>query len=123
MIHTLRRIRKSAEPSRALAAGSSIQLLPQLGHRLPLPCDFLFRLLLVGEQVRNQVAAQLPFELLQEPGGILDLLVDRQAVAEAEFGVVFKQRVRPGGPLAVGVLAVRRARQVAAVDRRAARGV
>ena len=54
---------------------------------------------------------------------ILRLLVDRQAEAHAELGTVFEQRVRPRRALALGRLRVRRARQVAAVNRRAARGV
>jgi hypothetical protein len=43
--------------------------------------------------------------------------------AEAELGVVFKQRVGPRRPAPSGVLGVRRGGQVAAVDRRAAGGV
>ena len=51
------------------------------------------------------------------------LLVDRVAHAEAEFGVVFEQRVRPGRAAAVLIDGVRRRGQVAAVNRGAAGGV
>ena len=40
----------------------------------------------------------------------LKVLVCRQAKAEAELGIVLEQRVRPGGPAALGVLSPRRHR-------------
>ena len=51
------------------------------------------------------------------------MLIDRQAEAQAKFGVVFEQRVGPRRPAPFGVGGVRRGRQVAAVDRRTAGGV
>ena len=62
-------------------------------------------------------------ELGQQFAGVLGLLVDRQPHAQAELGVVFEQRVGPGDAAPVLVERVRRGRQVAAVDRRAAGGV
>ena len=60
---------------------------------------------------------------LEQLVGVLDLLIDGQAEAEAELGAVLEQRVRPGRAAALVVDRVGRAGQVAAVDRRAARGV
>src|SRR5688572_16449560 len=51
------------------------------------------------------------------------VLVDRQAEAQAELGVVLEQRVGPRRAAAIVVRAIRRGRQVAAVDRRAPRGI
>ena len=51
------------------------------------------------------------------------LLVERQAEAEAELGVVLEERVRPGRAAALAVRRPGRGRQVAAVDRGAAGGV
>ena len=50
-------------------------------------------------------------------------LVGGNAHTETELGVVFEERVGPRGTAAVGALAVRGRREVAAVDRRAARRV
>src|SRR5208283_964123 len=47
------------------------------------------------------------------------LLVDRKPEPETEFGIVFKQRIRPGRSAAVEILRPRRSRQVSTVDRRA----
>ncbi len=52
-----------------------------------------------------------------------DVRVERQPEAEPELRVVLEQRVRPRRSAAVAVGRVRRRRQVAAVDRRAAGGV
>ena len=60
---------------------------------------------------------------LHQLAGELGLLVDRQAEAQAELGVVLEEAVRPGRPAAVLVHRPRRRRQVAAVDRGAAGGV
>jgi hypothetical protein len=49
--------------------------------------------------------------------------VERHAESEAELRVVLEERVRPGRAPAVAVGGVRGGGQVAAVDRRAARGV
>ena len=51
------------------------------------------------------------------------MAVHAEAHAEAEFRVVLEQRVRPRRPAPVAVRRERRGRQVAAVNRRAARGV
>ena len=51
------------------------------------------------------------------------MLVDADAEAQAEFGIVLEQRVAPGRAASFGVLAVGRGGQVAAVDRGAAGGV
>ena len=51
------------------------------------------------------------------------MLVGGEPKAQAEFGVVFEQRVRPCRTAALGVLGPRRDRQIAAVDRGAAGGV
>ena len=45
--------------------------------------------------------------------------VERQAEAETELSVVFKQRVRPRRAAAVAIGRVRRGGQIATVDRRA----
>ncbi len=63
--------------------------------------------------------AEPPYQL----AGVFVLLVDGQAHAQAEFGVVFEQRVGPGRAAAVLVGAVGRGGQVAAVDGGAAGGV
>ena len=49
--------------------------------------------------------------------------VHAQPQPEAEFRVVFEQRIRPCRPAAVAIGRVRRGRQIAAVNRRAAGGV
>src|SRR6202140_2587041 len=51
------------------------------------------------------------------------LLIGGEAHSEAELGVVFEQRVGPRGPAATRVRGIGRGRQIAAVNRRAARGV
>ena len=63
----------------------------------------------------DQTEHQLP--------GEFRLLVDGEPEAQAELGIVFKQRVRPGRSAAFGILGPGRGRQIAAVDRRAAGGV
>ena len=79
---------------------------------------------LIGvEQGLHKFVAQARREPLDQFPRELRLLVDRQAHAQREFRVVFKQRVRPGGAAAIVVDGVRRGGQVAAVNRRAARGV
>ena len=55
--------------------------------------------------------------------GKLGLLVDGEPEAQAEFGIVFEQRIRPGRAAAVGILGPGSGGQVAAVDRGAAGGV
>jgi len=60
---------------------------------------------------------------LQEPTGVLHLVIESEAHAQAELRVVLEQRVRPRGAAAVRVLRPRRGRQVPAVDRGAPGGV
>ena len=58
------------------------------------------------------VAAHAPQKFLRE----FCLLIDGDAEAQAEFGVVFEERIGPCRAAAVGVLAPWSGRQVAAVD-------
>src|SRR6516225_4150453 len=51
------------------------------------------------------------------------LLINGEPHAEAKLCVVFKQRVRPGGPTPLAVLRIRCRWKISAVDRRAARRV
>ena len=51
------------------------------------------------------------------------LLIQRRSHAESELGIVLKERVRPRGSAALRIEGVRCCRQVAAVDRRAARRI
>ena len=62
-------------------------------------------------------------EFLEQFLGKFLLLVNRDAEAEAEFRVVLEQRIAPRRAAAAFVRRVRRGRQVAAVDRGAARRV
>ena len=59
----------------------------------------------------------------QQLAGVLGLLVQREADAQPELGVVLEERVGPGRPAPVRVLGPGRGGQVAAVDRGAAGGV
>ena len=106
-----------------IAAADGRQPLLERRHQRPLQGDLGVGLLLVVDQGLDDLVAQLAAELGQQRVAILQLLVDRQAEAHAELGTVLEQRVRPGRALALGRLRVGRAGQVAAVDRRAARGV
>ena len=54
---------------------------------------------------------------------VLILLVHGKPHAQAEFGVVFKQRIGPGRPAALAIYGVRSGRQIAAVDGRTSRSV
>ena len=71
----------------------------------------------------GEVVADLRGELGQQSARHRRLLVDRQAVAEAEFGIVLEQRVVPRRSAPVGADLPGMRRQVAAIDRRAAGGV
>ncbi len=62
-------------------------------------------------------------ELLRQASCVRGLAVDREAVAEAELGVVFEKGAGPGRSTAGGVGGPRRGREVRAVDGRAARRV
>ena len=79
---------------------------------------------LIGfEQSVHQVRAEFGGEGGQNVVGIFHLLVEGQAEAQAEFGVIFKQRVGPGWAASFLVRGVRGGGQVAAVDGRTAGGV
>ena len=60
---------------------------------------------------------------MKELDGVFHLLVQGDAEAKAEFGVVFKQGIGPGGAASFGVVGPRGGGQVAAVNGGAARGV
>ena len=64
----------------------------------------------------HQVRAQFLFEFWQQFARIFILLVNCQAHAQAKFGVVFKQRVRPGGSASLRIHSPRGGGQVAAID-------
>src|SRR5712691_11771590 len=50
-------------------------------------------------------------------------MISGEAHAEAEFRIVFEQRIGPRRPAALGVHGIGRGWQITAVDRRTARGV
>ena len=85
--------------------------------------DALLGLLVGIQDGLRQFLADLEAETPDQFAGILVLLVDGQAQAQAEFGVVFEQRVGPRRSAALVVGAVGRGGQVAAVDGGAAGGV
>ena len=93
---------------------------PQLGDALPLRPDPALAALVGGEDLVDELRADLRRQRLQEVHGHRVVLVGGEAQAEAELGVVLEQRVRPGGAAPFGVLGPRRGREVAAVDRGAA---
>src|SRR4051812_46047503 len=70
-----------------------------------------------------EVLADRDRETLEQFDRELALLVERKAEAEAEFGVVLEERVRPGRTAALRILRPRRRRQIAAEDRRTAGGI
>ena len=119
------------------SASASAQQIARLGRRRA-PCSFVLEQLpraarcasmpgfggLVGREERSrQVVAQMPERAPDQLARIFRLLVQGQAHAQAELGVVLEERVGPGRAAAVVVDRPGRGRQVAAVDRRAAGGV
>ena len=108
---------------RASEALVAVQLLAQRLHPLTLLVDLGLGLLRSPQQRRRQFVADGPRQPRHQHLGKLLLLVERDSHAEAELGVVFKERVGPGRPAALRIAGVRRGGQVAAVDRRAAGGV
>ena len=72
------------------------------------------------ENLNRELVADRRCQALYQFLGVVALFVDGQPDAHAELGVVFEQRVRPGRAASFRVHAVRRCRQVAAVDRGAA---
>ena len=85
-----------------------------------MPC---FGLLVGVQDGLRQFLADLEAETPDQFAGVLVLLVDGQAQAQAELGIVFEERVGPGRAASFVVGAVGRGGQVAAVDGRAAGGV
>ncbi len=124
-IHTLLRTSVSAMASRLLRIGRfvPVQLLAQHAHPLALRVDLGFSVLRCADQVGHQFRADGRRKPRHQRLGKCLLLVERGPHAKTELGVVFKQRVRPGRSAALRVVCVRRGGQVAAIDRRAARGV
>ena len=70
-------------------------------------------------KIRSQCRRHLAGQALRH----FQVLVRGQTKAKTEFGVVLKQRVRPGGSATFAIGGPRRHRQIAAVDGRAAGGV
>ena len=103
--------------------GDVLQLFFQLDNALALLVDVGLVFLRRVEQCVDQLVAELAVAALDQFAGKLGLLVDGEAEAEAEFGVVFEQRVRPGRAAAFAILRPGSRGQVAAVDRGAAGGV
>jgi len=101
----------------------SRQLAPKRQHTVTLGRDAGFGRLIRIEQRSCQTVADLRREMLKQAAGGGDVRVEREAEAEPELRVVLEEGVRPGRPPAVTVRRVRRRRQVAAVNRRAAGGV
>ena len=85
--------------------------------------DALLGLLVGIQDGLRQFLADLEAETPDEFAGILVLLIDGEALAQAEFGIVFEERVGPGRSAAFGVGAVGRGGQVGAVDGGAAGGI
>ncbi len=85
--------------------------------------DALLGFLVGVENGLRQFLADAEAEPPDQFAGVLVLLVDGQAHAQAELGVIFEQRVGPGRAAAFVVGAVGRSGQVAAVDGGAAGGV
>src|SRR5262249_54366546 len=75
------------------------------------------------EQRTGQSLANMGAEAVYKLLRIVALMIEREAHAQSEFGIVLKQRVAPSRPSALSVLRVRRRRQIAAIDTRAPRGV
>ena len=99
------------------------QLLLEGGDALALLVDAGFVGLDGVDEAGHEVVAEFGGELLEQLAGELLLLVNGDAEAEAEFGVVLEERVVPGRAASVLVLGVGRGGQVAAVDGGAAGGV
>ncbi len=107
----------------SLGSFRSGNLCPECKHPLPLRLNPGFLRLVGAQNGGHQFVADDRRQPPQQAFGIALLLIEGQAHAHTEFRIVFKQRVRPGGAASALILGIRRGRQVAAVDRRAARGV
>ncbi len=95
----------------------------QLGDADALRPDLRLGDLRGGEDGVHQPRIDLALEFQSQLRRQCQMLVGGQPEPQAEFGVVLKQRVRPGRAAPFGVLGPRRGGQVAAVNRRAAGGV
>ncbi len=82
--------------------------------------DSGFRGLVGIEDFLDQSVADVRGQRCEQLLGLAFQVVDAQPQPETKLGVVFKERVRPGGPAAAAVDGVGSGGQVAAVDRRAA---
>ena len=96
---------------------------PQGQDALALLGDAGFGGLVGFEQCADQVFAQGGGQALDQVFGVFGELVDGQAHAQAEFGVVLEEGIGPDRTAALGVGAVGGGGQIAAKDRRAAGGV
>ena len=96
---------------------------PQLDQPLALRAQLRLAQLRRTQDLVDQLAADHLAQLGQATAGQLGVPVGGEAEAETELGVVLEQGVRPGRAAPVGVGRPGRGRQVAAVDRRAARRV
>ena len=124
-IHTLLRTSVSAMASRLRASDESLpaSFSRQDLHPFALRIDLGFGLLRRVDEVGCKFRPDRSCQARHQHFGESLLLIERGAHAEAELRVVFEERVGPGRSAARSVLAVGRGGQVAAVDRRAARGV
>ena len=109
MIHTLFFTSMSATASRSRRRRRLVsrQLLFQLLHSLALREDAFLGGLIGAQNFHSELIADGRSHPLHQLLGVVVLLVDGQAHAHAELGVVFEQRVRPGRPAPFGVHAVR----------------
>ena len=106
-----------------IGVGRSGERRLQRRHALALHAEVRLGHLRRLQDGRHEIPADPRRELLCEGPRLRGLAVDREAIPEAELGVVLVERVRPRRAAAVGVRGPRRGRQVAAVDRRAPRGI
>ena len=79
--------------------------------------------LIAFEQTCYQDGAQWLGELREQVLCVGSLVVHSESHAQAKFGVVFTERVRPGWTTALTIYGVRSCRQVSAVNGRAARRI
>ena len=95
----------------------------QQRHILPLCLNTRLRRLISRQQRCQQRVGQQAAEHAQEIARTAFVLIDGEPDAEAELGIVFKQRVRPRGTSTVTIRRIRRRRKVSTENRRTASGV
>ena len=110
------------QPPRAFVVDAAQQHL-QLLHPAPLFHDAGLIRLVGSEQVLEQLRLELVTQLGQQHLGLVNVLVDGKAEAQAELGIVLEQRVVPGRPPPFRVGRVGGGGQVPAVDGGAAGGI